>query len=197
MLKKIFAIKVGLFLFFFSISPIALAGIGDTGAATVYKVTITKFEMFNGTDWITVSDGTSSTIDIAAASAGAAAGNFFSGLNVPNGSYTQVRVTVSNTFIISGSVGSDGSTVFTTAAKSGGACVSSASAGNQAECTVDVPGGLPDPSPDVLPTTLTIVNGAPSHKIRVNFNVSVAIQEVASEALVPGAPTVTMQMIAL
>ncbi len=174
-----------------------LANNGDTGPATVYKVTVTKFEMYNGTEWITVSNGASTVMDIASVSAGQVAGNFFSGLTVPNGSYTQVRVTISPTFTISGSVGSDGSTIYTTATLSGGACVSSAIAANQAECTVDVPGGLPAPSPDVLPTTLVVATGVPSHKIRVNFNVSAAIQEGNAEVLVPGIPSVTMEMIAL
>ena len=160
-------------------------------------MTIEKFEMYNGTSWVTVSGGSSTTIDIAAVGAGSAAGTFFAGLNVPNGSYTQVKVTVSSTFTISGSVGTDGTPIYTTAAIASGACVSSANAGNRAECTVAVPGGLPAPNPDNLPSTLTITSGVPSHKIRVNFNVSTAIQEVAGEGLVPGQPTVTMQMIAL
>jgi hypothetical protein len=180
------------------ISPWAVFAVqNDTGAATVYKVTVTKFEMYNGSSWITVSDGSSTVMDIASVTAGQVAGNFFSGLNVPDGSYTQVRVTISPSFTISGSVGSDGSTIYTTATLSGGACVSSASSANQAECTVSVPGGLPDPTADVLPTTLVITGGVPSHKIRVNFDVSAAVQEGAGETLVPGNPTVTMQMIAL
>lgn len=180
------------------ISPLlAFAVQNDTGAATVYKVTVTKFEMYNGSTWVTVSNGSSTVMDIASVSAGQVAGNFFSGLIVPDGSYTQVRTTISPTFTISGSVGSDGSTIYTTATLSGGACVSSGSSANQAECTVAVPGGLGDPQADTLPSTLVVSNGAPSHKIRVNFDVSAAIKEGAGESLFPGNPTVTMQMIAL
>ena len=153
--------------------------------------------MNNGTAWIIVSNGSSTTLDIASVNSGQAAGNFFAGLVVPDGSYTQVRVTVSPTFTISGSVGSDGSPIYTTATLSGGICVSTSSSANQAECTVSVPGGLPDPTPDNLPTTLVITGGVPSHKIRVNFGVSTAIEEGVSELLFPGTPTVTMQMIAL
>lgn len=182
--------------FLLNIFSSAFANNGDTGPATVYKVTITKFEMNNGTKWITVSNGSSTTLDIASVTSGQAAGNFFAGLNVPDGSYTQVRVTISPTFIISGSVGTDGTTIYTTAALSGGACVSSSNAANQTQCTVDAP-ALPAPTADNLPQTLTVTNGVPSHKIRVNFNVSAAVQEGVAEVMYPGQPTVTMTMIAL
>jgi hypothetical protein len=165
-----------------------------TGPASVYKVTITKFELYNGTSWITVFSGSSTTIDIASASAGSAAGNFLSGLNVPDGSYTQVRVTPADTFTISGNNG----TLYTTAAKAGtpSGCVPTAVAASEAQCSVDVPGGIGTPSPDVLPSTLTVTNGVPSHKIRVNFNVNNAIQDIGGN-LYPAAPSVTMTMTAL
>lgn len=196
-MKKYLFLQLLISALLFSCVSRAFAANGDTGAATVYKVTIEQFEMHNGTSWVTVSNGSSTTIDIAAVNSGSSAGTFFAGLNVPDGSYTQVRVTVSSTFIISGSVSTDGTAIYTTAALSNGVCVSSSSASNQAQCTVPVPGGLPAPTPDVLPSTLTVTNGAPSHKIRVNFNVSAAVQETAGEGIVPGQPTVTMQMIAL
>ncbi len=72
-----------------------------TGPASTYKVTVTKFELYNGTSWVTVSTGNSTVIDIAAVNAGQAAGTFFSSLSVPDGSYTQVRVTPSDTFTVS------------------------------------------------------------------------------------------------
>ena len=105
---------------------ILLAGLGAapltahaaTGPASVYKVTITQFEMYNGTSWVTISSGSSTTIDIASVNAGAVAGTFFSGLSVPDGTYTQVRVTISGTFTISGRVGSS----YTTATISNSLC---------------------------------------------------------------------------
>jgi hypothetical protein len=165
-----------------------------TGPASVYKVTIVKFELYNGTSWITLFDGASTTIDIASVDAGQAAGNFFTGLNVPDGTYTQVRVTPSATFVVSGRVG----TSYTTAAKANGGCVPTTTAANEAPCSVDVPGGIGTPNPDILPATLTITNGVPSHKIRVSFNVNNAIQDGGPFGeLYPGTPTVTMSMIAL
>ena len=62
------------------ISPWAVFAVqNDTGAATVYKVTVTKFEMYNGSSWITVSDGSSTVMDIASVTAGQVAGNFSPG----------------------------------------------------------------------------------------------------------------------
>ncbi len=195
-MRKIFAVFVSVASLMLNPSFVFAAN-GDTGTATVYKVTVTKFEMYNGTAWVTVSNGSSTTMDIASVNSGAVVGTFFSGLTVPDGSYTQVRVTISDTFTISGSVGSDGTPVYTTATLSGGACTSSASSSNEAQCTVSVPGGLPAPTPDVLPTTLVVANGVPSHKIRVKFDVSAAVQEGAGGVLFPGNPIVTMEMIAL
>ena len=70
------------------------------GPANVYKITIIQMELFNGTAWVTVFSGTSATIDIASVSSGEFAGTFLSGIDVPNGTYTQVRTTVSRTFTI-------------------------------------------------------------------------------------------------
>lgn len=163
-----------------------------TGPASVYKVTITQFEIYNGTSWITVSDGSSTTIDIASVQSSSVAGTFFSGLSVPDGTYTQVRVTVSGTFVISGRVGSS----YTTAVISNGGCVVTAVAANEAECTVTA--SLPAPTPDVLPTALTVTNGVPSHKIRVTFNVNTALEDTGFPGtIIPGQPSVTMTMVAL
>ncbi|MBI4309744.1 MAG: hypothetical protein HY591_05385 [Candidatus Omnitrophica bacterium] len=163
------------------------------GPSNVYKVTVTLFEMYNGTSWVTVSNGSSTTIDIAAANSGQAAGNFFAGLNVPDGTYTQVRVTPSAVFTVKGN---DGAGRYTTAANGpNGGCVYSNSAAAEAECLVTVPGGI-TPTPDTLSTPITITNGIASHKVRVNFDTSTAIQyNGLADELFPGQPTVTMTLI--
>lgn len=163
------------------------------GPSNVYKVTVTLFEMYNGTSWVTVSNGTSTTIDIAAANSGQAAGNFFAGLNVPDGTYSQVRVTPSATFVVKGN---DGAGRYTTAANGpNGGCVYSNSAAAEAQCSVSVPGGI-TATPDVLSTPVTVTNGIASHKVRVNFNTSNTIQYNAlANELFPGTPTVTMTLI--
>lgn len=192
-MKKTNYVIFGMVFILSFVSSAVLAASGDKGPASTYQVVVTKFEMYNGTSWITVFSGSSTVMDIASVNVGEAVGNLFAGLNVPDGSYTQVRVTISDTFIISGRVG----TLYTTAAKAGGACVSTSVADDEAQCSVSIPGGMGTPDPDPLPTTLTVTNGIPSHKIRVNFDISEAIEEVAGSMLISANPDVTMAMIAL
>ena len=165
------------------------------GPANVYKVTITKFEMFNGSSWVTIFDGASTTIDIAAATSGAAAGSFLAGQNIPDGTYTQVRATPSATFSIKGN---DGSGRYTTATKgSNGGCPFSLSAAAEAECSVAVSGGV-TATADTLSQAITSTAGVASHKVRVSFDTSTAIQYViAAGELFPAQPTVTISIIAL
>lgn len=164
------------------------------GPANVYKVTIAKFEMFNGTSWITILDGASTTIDIASANAGAVAGSFLAGQNIPDGTYTQVRVTPSATFSIKGNDGSR----YTTAAKGpNGGCVYSASAAAETECSVTISDGV-TATTTTLSQAITITAGVSSHKVRVSFDTSTAIQYViAADELFPAQPTVTTSIIAL
>lgn len=164
------------------------------GPANVYKVTIAKFEMFNGTSWITILDGASTTIDIASANAGAVAGSFLAGQNIPDGTYTQVRVTPSATFSIKGN---DGSRYTTAANGPNDGCVYSASAAAVAECSVTIPDGV-TAGTTVLSQGITVTAGVPSHKVRVSFDTSAAIQYVVgADELFPAQPTVTTSIIAL
>lgn len=164
------------------------------GPANVYKVTITKFEMFNGSDWVTIFDGTSTTIDIAAATSGAAAGSFLAGQNIPDGTYTQVRATPSATFSVKGNDGSR----YTTATKGpNGGCVYSSSAAAEAECSVTISDGV-TATTTTLSQAITSTAGVSSHKVRVSFDTSTAIQYViAADELFPAQPTVTISIIAL
>lgn len=98
MKKILFGLFVSLFL-----STVASAA--ETPIPSVsgmeYTITIKKIEMFNSTTnlWVTIT-GSSTSFDIASVNAGATAGNMVSGANLPNGSYTRIRVTVSNQFRI-------------------------------------------------------------------------------------------------
>lgn len=159
------------------------------GAADYYAVTITKLELYNGTSWITVFSGTSSELDIASVSSGASAGNFFSGA-VPDGTYTQVRVTPSPTFKIRGT---DGAGNYTTATNGGGGGSTLTTDINQkATCTITLTGGnVPTAqTQDFSATPITVTNGVANHKVRVSFDVSAAVQLLGGE-LWPAAPTVT------
>jgi hypothetical protein len=81
-----------------------------TGSPGSYKVTVTKVEMFNATDWVTIFSGTAQ-LDMAA-------GGTFPGirdLQLPNGVYSQVRVTFRNAFPVSGTITYGGTAYYTTA----------------------------------------------------------------------------------
>lgn len=162
-----------------------------TGPASVYKVRVSKFELNNGTSWITVFEGTSSALDIASVSSGASAGSFMSGLSVPDGTYTQVRVTPSPTFVISGRDGVN----YTTATAGIGGGSTFGTAGQQAEFTLTLTGGnVPGAATtDFSATPITVKDGVASNKIRVSFNVSNAINTQGGE-LWPAQPIVTMSI---
>ena len=100
-MKKIIFLNIIFFLIFLSMdiyaqppSPTA------TGTPSIYWVTIKKFRVYDGTNWITVKEEDVS-FDIASATAGQAVGNFFSGSFTP-GTYTMIEVTPSATFSMRG-----------------------------------------------------------------------------------------------
>lgn len=64
-----------------------------------YTITIKKIELYNSTtgQWITANQ-TPTTFNIASVDAGTVAGNLVSGASLTNGTYTQIRVTVGNSF---------------------------------------------------------------------------------------------------
>lgn len=83
----------------------SLFAVGDIGQANVkqYSVNIKKLEMYNSTTstWIVLSDN-AATVDIASGSAGADIASMISGdIPLTFGTYTQVRATIGNTFIVS------------------------------------------------------------------------------------------------
>jgi len=97
-MRNIVLVIIFIFLFF-GISSAVEVGI-NYDARMVYNVTVKKVEVYNSTtgQWVTVTD-TPTTFNIASAtSANTAVGNMVSGVTVPNGTYTKVRVTVSNQF---------------------------------------------------------------------------------------------------
>lgn len=165
------------------------------GPANIYQVTLSRFEMHNGSEWVTLFSGSSTTMDIASVSAGAVAGNFLADLIVPDGTYSQVRVTPSATFTIKGN---DGSGRYTTATiGANGGCVYSTTASNEASCKVTISGGV-SATTYTFTTPIKVTNNVPSHKVRVNFDVSTSISyNGAADELFPAEPTVTITQIAL
>ena len=83
----------------------------DTGKPSSYKVTVTKIEMYNGTSWVSIFSGTA-PLDMVLG------GTFpgISDLNLPAGTYSQIRITFNNTFPATGTLSHDGRPYYTTAA---------------------------------------------------------------------------------
>ena len=163
------------------------------GPANVYKVRIAKMELWNGSAWVTVFEGTSTAIDIASVNSGALAGQFLSGISVPDGTYTQCRVTASQIFNIKGN---DGSGRYTTATIGGnGGCVYSAVAANEAECAITITSTI-TPQTTTFSSPITAASGVFSHKIRVSFDVSASIEyNAGADEIFPAAPTTTVTAI--
>ncbi|MCX5697526.1 MAG: hypothetical protein NTU54_06140 [Candidatus Omnitrophica bacterium] len=173
-------------------SPVAFAA-NPTGPASYYLVRITKFELWNGTEWITAFSGTSDGLNIAAASdTSSSVGNFLSGIAVPDGTYTSSRVTPSGTFVFSGN---DGAGNYTTANIGAGAGVHGSTpttnAALEAQCTITVTAGAQEKA---LSPSIVVKDGTPNHRVRVKFNLSNAIENISGE-LFPAAPAVSVSVI--
>lgn len=165
------------------------------GPATVYKVTLTKFELSSdgGANYITVFEGTSAVLDIAsAADTSTSVGNFMSGLSVPDGTYNHYRVTPSATFTISGH---DGTSYTTAHTEGAGGSTPTTDSTLEAECTVTIPGGVAAEH-DALPTPITVKDGVSDHRVRVKFDTSLAIEENGTDHLLyPAQPVVTISVL--
>ncbi len=174
---------------------LSFSSVWPDGPANIYQVRIAKLELNNGTAWVTVYEGTSTAIDIASVGAGALAGNFMSGLSVPDGTYTQSRVTPSQTFKIKGD---DGAGRYTTAAIGGnGGCVFTNVAAAEAACDITIATAI-TPTTTTFTGPITVTNGSASHKVRVSFNVSAAITyNAGANELFPAVPAVTVTTIAI
>jgi len=88
------------------------AGVVETATPTVYRVTVSKVEFYNSDTaaWVTVGEG-DMAFDIASVSAGAVVGSYVSASAIPEGTYAQIRTTVSRTMTIKAT----GGTYYTTA----------------------------------------------------------------------------------
>lgn len=76
----------------------------NTGTPSVYKVTMKRFAISqDGSTWFTVAN-TETQVDIASVSAGSKIGDWIAATDIPVGTYTQVRPTVSSTFVMQGYV---------------------------------------------------------------------------------------------
>ena len=97
--------------FTYDSSPPTLA----TTTPSSYDCSVTKVEMYNGSNWVTIFSGT--------AALNVVPGGTFPGvsdLSLPAGTYSQIRVTLTNSFPLKGSRSYGGTTYYTTATTFGG-----------------------------------------------------------------------------
>lgn len=105
-----------------------------TGTPSLFKSSVTKVEMFNGTSWVTIFFGTA-PLDMLAG------GTFpgISDLSLAAGTYSQIRITFNNSFPVAGTLSYDGTPYYTTATTFGGqtnlASTPTTVAGSMAEFT--------------------------------------------------------------
>ncbi len=148
-----------------------------TGKPTVFKVTVTKVELYNGTSFVTLFTG-SSQLDLVAAASGAAFPGI-SSLSLPAGTYTQVRVTFSNSFTMKGSLTSGGTTYYTTATtiNSDAASLASTTATDLAEATIANPswGSLGDPVVQTITVPSQTITIGTAYTPTLNFDIGSAL----------------------
>gem|GEM_PF-3446655 len=193
---------LAIFIYFGHTTQAAAAALA-TGSATVYKVSMSKFEIDNGTGSTSVTafdssvGGVSAILDIAsAADTNTSVGNFMSGLIVSDGSYSRVKPTPSGTFTIAGSISYLGTTYYTTGAIGSGGGAATNTVGPAQECTISITMGAI--SWENMPGTITVTNGTPNYNVRVKFDTSHGIGLYngpgGSKEIYPEQPSVTMSL---
>ena len=132
-------------------------------------------------------------MDIASVTAGQSAGNFFSGLSVPDGTYNYVRVTPSTTFKMKGSAGGYYTTTGTLSV-SGRTVILTGDSANLAEGTIILADDDVPYTESSLSPAITVKNGVADHKVRVSFDVSNTLEyyDADTDYFLAAAPTVTM-----
>ncbi len=187
---------------FFTIVNTALAGNIAHANVSKYEMTINKIEIYNSTtdEWITISS-TAKTIDIAPADAGATIGSMVNDdVTLSFGSYTKVRATVSDTFIIKACSDSGGSTCTTADIQSGSsnsALVSTATSAASAEGSVTVNGGTAVTKTVTLTTPFEMTVATTSMSSSVSFNLDNVFTYTATGGggyISPGEPVVTISL---
>jgi len=162
------------------------------GPATKYEVKVKTFELYNGASWITVFEGESGTMDIASVESGLSPGEFMSGLSVPDGTYTQLRVTPHPQFVIRGNDGTR-YTLATNGPNNG--CTYTTNSTLVADCTITLTGANEPPAnaDDISATPITVKDGVADKTVRVAFDVSGAVSyNAGADELFPAEPVVTM-----
>ena len=171
--------------------PVAADTLLGTTRPTVFKVTVTKVELYNGTSWVTVFSG-STQLDLASAALSSTSVAFpgISAVSLPLGTYDQARVTFLNSFTVKGSLtatctlGVLTCTYYTTTTtlSSDSASQASVTPGDLAEVTLCNPSwgalGAPVTKTVSLTPAATIASGtsfAPILKFDINTGLSLSL----------------------
>jgi hypothetical protein len=187
-----------------------------TGQPTIYNVTVKMVELSpdGGTTWVVIGSGDQS-MDIADVDAGAKAADYVSGADLPYGTYTTMRTTISSTFGLrtplaglNGEAGGNyaGTPLFTSGSPSAGCFNCTNVAGDVGTVDIAIPAGTVMPAGmtlDAVAGTITIlqdlnVTASPDQNpvIRISFDVSTALETVVvaglTDVIVPNPPTVTV-----
>jgi hypothetical protein len=190
--------------------PAGLFAATKDATPVVYKVTVSKVEFYNSTTsaWVTVGQG-NATFDIASVGSGTVAGSYASGSEVPEGDYTQIRVTISRSITIKATVlmPPDFNSYYTTTTQvisgSDTAIQASTIVVNYAEGTAVIPASTSGVSGDSyittdnFPSTLAVRKGS-TRRARVKFDVTNAARFDDGSGTVivyPSKPSVTIQVV--
>lgn len=174
-LYMILVLVFGMVLLMHSSNSWALNGALATGTPTSFKVTVIKVEMWNGTSWVNIFEGSS---ELNLVGPGTFPG--ISNLTLPDGTYSKIRVKINNAFQVLGSVEYDGSTWHTTAASYAGPGEASvAKTDQQAEYTFKNPDWgalnaerwLPDENGEDIDPPV-VVNGSTDYQPTLRFTLS-------------------------
>jgi len=138
------------------------------GAATVYKITMTKLEMCDSASTdslcnnpVTIGTGTSDVIDIASTTAGAAAGSYGNlGLGKFGTTYTYFQITMKRAFKIKGTAVDGAGTTCITAEDGDSSTAGEGAANGGTPAEVTLYAGFVGDSGDGLPLTMNSVADA-------------------------------------
>ena len=152
----------------FSISPTLANAISSS-----YDCSVKKVEMFNGTSWITIFSGRAA-LDVVS-------GGTFPGvkdLSLPAGKYSQIRVTLNNSFPLKGSKSYGGATYYTTGTTFGGrtnlGSTHTTEAGSEAAYTfrVEAWGAINDQVTQIFSITPVTIHSSTVYQPTLRFTIS-------------------------
>lgn len=186
-----------------------------TATPETYKIIINKVRMWNGTDgqWYLASTG-DTCFDITTAEVGCSCGCYCTGVDLPDGTYTKMEITMSRTFVIKAQVNDDADAFgaallspidyYTTSTTTGTSIDCSRDIVQYAEGTVVIAAPAGWTSTDGymyreydLPASITITGGTP-RTVRINFNITNAVTFSGLSGVVgctPNTPVITITQV--